>query len=215
MLNAACLALTAACDFYHMFVATDFPAKNANVLEILAILRASLSNMWRLFLNACLTGRRASWVPAFISTCINACVLIVLMDGVVAVPEAQRNMVWPNLMSVIMDMRLNAYAVNLDLLNILSKGAKPLAFNCWTSEETRDPQGFAILERNAEGLKLVGGDTAAFDGMSALQQWLQKYGSLMKDGKLLLESTPGMQADIIPISVIFRFVAAATGSSGS
>ena len=63
------------------------------------------------------------------------------------------------------------------------------------------------VKRNAEGMKLVGGDEALFDGVRGLKEWVKAYGGVIKKhGEIWFGNKPFTQQAIRPIGVLSKFL---------
>lgn len=151
------------------------------------------------FLNSCLTGRMKDWLPTFLSANFIVFTFVMLSDAAVMVPQEFRDKLWPSISSIIMDFRGILYPMAQDLLSALGKGSKLLHMQCWSMVETasEDPSKESTWERNREGMKILDGDVAIFDGLRALQSWLERFGPLMR-GDVWYSTVP-YTMDLLPI----------------
>lgn len=220
LLDSAQRVLSATCDWYHAVIRTETPTPPSETVATVTRLRNALFRSWRLFLNVCLGGRRTDWLRAFLSGCLYICMILLLVDGVVAVPESLREMVWPDAHGLADDMRFRLYGMLIDVLNILAKGAKPLTLDCWHRSEsittTTSPSGSTItetkVERDPAGMKMVDNNEAAFDGFCALREWTAKYGTLLRGGSVMKGGAgkPFAKARVQPISALAKVMDDAT-----
>lgn len=123
------------------------------------------------------------WLPTFLSANFIVFTFVMLSDAAIMVPSQYRDKLWSSIQGIIMDFRGILYPMAQDLLSALGKGSKLLHMQCWNmvpaSVEDSMEQGNG-LERNREGMKILDGDTASFDGLRALQLWLESFGPLMR-----------------------------------
>jgi hypothetical protein len=145
ILSACSNALAATVDFYHTFVSTVHGYEDPNTAPAepnpfasaeglratISTLRSSLNTAWKACLTAAIQGRRNNWLPAFLAICIYVPSQTILLDATLAVPQAARAAVWRDIRDLFKDIRQKHYAMAIDLLRIVARGAWPLGLNCW------------------------------------------------------------------------------------
>jgi hypothetical protein len=122
-------------------------------------------------------------------------------------PESLQRSLWRELSETVLALRAQLYKAGLNLLHILTRGSKPWKMTCWTKTEHVREDGVTVTVRNEEGMKLLGYDVGAFDGVMALRVWLDKYEeTIERDGKIWFSHDPFTTADVLPMAVISRFI---------
>ena len=193
-----------ACEFYSCFVATAEDPKilrsKYDVVNIFTQNRKALLTTLSSFLNSCLTGKMRDWLPTFLSANFIVFTFVMLSDAAFMVPSQYREKLWSSIQAIIMDFRGILYPMAQDLLSALGKGSKLLHMQCWNMvpvEDSMEGQPATGLERNREGMRILDGDTASFDGLRALQLWLERFGPLMR-GDAWFSNAPHA-AGVLPI----------------
>ena len=198
-------------DLYRVFIITDDPltiGSGSDLTSLLTQARKVLITALNSFLNSCLTGRLKDWLPTFLTAAILTFQYTLLGDTVAAVPHQFRDKVWYNIRGIIIELREQLYPMAQDLLSALGKGSRLLHMRCWEMVEVDDAspgssqEARKSWERNREGMRMMDDDTAAFDGLRALQLWYERFGPMMK-GDVWYNNAP-FTVDILPITSLER-----------
>lgn len=205
LLESATSLLDSICDIYATFVSSAWPLPPPDLHAAITTAQRAFASVSKTFLTSALSGRRRDWLPSFLSMSLAMCAITVLMDTAIAVPAHAQLMLWRSVHDVSRDLRTRLFPVTTDLLRASSNGTKPFALGCWSVNELVSPADGSIeLVRSPEGMRMLGGDKAAFDGMRSLQEWIRRNIRLMDAGTRIIRSEPFTTPDVPSIAAVLK-----------
>lgn len=199
-LEASCTLLIATCKLYQCFINTPDCTEIIELPEIIkraATVRISLKKTFVLVQQLCLSTKRTEWFPAFLSACLATCAAIVFLDTAIAVPSPVRELIWGNFHETRAGLRQGGYQLLVDLLRASTNGANPIKQECWKSGNlTKEEE----VQKMKERYTLLGVDSAAMDGLIALNAWQEKYKNSLDEGRAMFAADAYSIARIRPIA---------------
>jgi hypothetical protein len=202
-LEASCTLLIVTCKLYQCFVNTPEHSNNVNIAEIAkrtSTVRTSLQRTFTLVQQLCLSSKRTDWFPAFLSALLTACAAVIFIDCAIAVPSPAREMIWGDFHEIRSRLRQGGYQLLVDMLRASTNGVNPIKQQCWKLSGTGEEEA----ERKMERYTLLGVDSAAIEGLMALNAWQEKYRSPLDEGRAMFAADAYTIARIRPIAGVCK-----------